>query len=71
MIRTFKLKSALLAAVAAVIFTVLSVTVYYTGAYAVYFGNTTRLVPIYSVEREDKTVAISDRKSTRLNSSHP
>ncbi len=59
MIRTFKLKSALLAAVAAVIFTVLSVTVYYTGAYAVYFGNTTRLVPIYSVEREDKTVAIS------------
>ena len=38
---------------------VLSVSAYHTGAYAVYFGNTPRLIPIYSVEREDKTVAIS------------
>ena len=30
-----------------------------TGAYAVYFGNTTRLIPIYSVESEQKKVAIS------------
>lgn len=39
--------------------TILSVSVYYTGAYAVYYGNTPRLVPIYSVEREDKVVSIS------------
>lgn len=39
--------------------TVLSVSVYFTGAYAVYYGNTPRLVPIYSVEREDKVVSIS------------
>lgn len=38
---------------------VLSFSAYHTGAYAVYFGNTPRLVPIYSVDREDKTVAIS------------
>ncbi|MBE7089113.1 MAG: deacetylase [Clostridiales bacterium] len=30
-----------------------------TGAYAVYFGNTTRLIPIYSVETKQKKVAIS------------
>lgn len=39
--------------------TILSVSVYFTGAYAVYYGNTPRLVPIYSVEREDKVVSIS------------
>lgn len=30
-----------------------------TGAYAVYFGGTTRSLPIYCVEREDKKIAIS------------
>ena len=30
-----------------------------TGAHAVYFGNTTRLIPIYSVQTEQKKVAIS------------
>ena len=59
MIRTLKLKSVILSAVAVIIFTVLSVSVYFTGAYAVYYGNTTRLVPIYSVEREEKLVSIS------------
>lgn len=44
---------------AAILVTVLSVSVYYTGAYAVYYGNTTRLLPVYSVEREDKVVSIS------------
>ena len=58
-IKTFKLKGIVLSAVALIIFTVLCVSVYYTGAYAVYYGNTTRLVPIYSVEREDKVVSIS------------
>lgn len=39
--------------------TVLSLTVYFTGAYAVFYGNTPRLVPIYSVDREEKVVSIS------------
>lgn len=30
-----------------------------TGAYAVYFGGTTRSLPIYCVERDDKKIAIS------------
>ena len=38
---------------------VLSVSAHFTGAYAVYYGNTPRLVPIYGVEREDKVVSIS------------
>ena len=59
MIKTLKLKSVILSAVALIIFTVLSVSVYFTGAYAVYYGNTPRLIPIYSVEREDKVVSIS------------
>ena len=59
MITTFRLKSVILSAVAVIIITVLSISVYYTGAYAVYYGNTTRLVPIYSVEREDKVISIS------------
>ena len=59
MVKTLKLKSLILSVVAVIIFTVLSVSVYYTGAYAVYYGNSTRLVPIYSVEREEKVVSIS------------
>lgn len=55
----FKLKSVILGFVTAVLLAVLSVSAYHTGAYAVYFGNTPRLIPIYSVGREDKTVAIS------------
>lgn len=59
MIRVFKLKNLVVAALAALLITVLSVSVYFTGAYAVYYGNTPRLIPIYSVEREDKVVSIS------------
>ena len=59
MIRVFKLKNFVIAALAALLITVLSVSVYFTGAYAVYYGNTPRLIPIYSVEREDKVVSIS------------
>ena len=58
-IKTLKFKSICLTLVALIIITVLSVSVYYTGAYAVYYGNTPRLVPIYSVEREEKIVSIS------------
>lgn len=44
---------------AAALIAVLSVTVYGTGAYAVYYGNSTRLVPIYRVDREDKCISIT------------
>ena len=43
----------------AVMVAVLSISVYFTGAYAVFYGNTPRLVPIYSVEREEKVCAIT------------
>ena len=59
MVKVLKLKSMVLAAVAVIMLAVLSVSVYFTGAYAVYYGNTPRLIPIYSVEREDKVVSIS------------
>lgn len=45
---------ALLALITAAIFTLSA-----TGAYAVYFGGTTRSIPIYCVERDDKKIAIS------------
>lgn len=59
MVRVIKLKNIIFAALAVVLVTVLSISVYFTGAYAVYYGNTPRLVPIYSVDREDKVVSIS------------
>ncbi len=54
-----KLKSILACAFTAVAFTGLSLGAHYTGAYAVWYGNTPRLLPIYSVEREDKAISIS------------
>lgn len=59
MIHTVKLKSVLLGIFSLVLLAVLSVSAYHTGAYAVYFGNTPRLIPIYGVEREDKVVSIT------------
>ncbi len=59
MVKVFKLKNILFATLAVILVTVLSLSVYFTGAYAVYFGNTPRLLPVYSVEREDKVVSIS------------
>ena len=59
LIRVIKLKNVLLTLLAAVLICALSTTAYFTGAYAVYYGNSPRLVPIYSVEREDKVVSIS------------
>ena len=38
---------------------VMCISVRFTGAYAVYFNTTPRLVPIYSVEREDNVVSIT------------
>ena len=59
MVKVFKLKNILFATLAVILVTVLSLSVYFTGAYAVYYGNTPRLVPIYSVEKEEKIVSIS------------
>ena len=59
MVKVFKLKNILLVALAAVLIAALSTTAYFTGAYAVYFGNTPPLDPIYSVERNDKVISIS------------
>ena len=59
MVKVFQLKNFVILALAAAMIAVLSTTAYFTGAYAVYFGNTPRLVPIYSVDREDKVISIS------------
>ncbi len=59
MIHTVKLKTVILALAATVLVTVLSVSVYFMGAYAVFYGNTPRLIPIYCVEREEKVCSIT------------
>ncbi len=59
MIKTIKLKSITFALAAVAMIAVLCTSVYYSNAYAVFYGNTPRLVPIYSVERDDKKVAIT------------
>ena len=59
MIKVFKLKSVIVCALALIMVAVMCISVRFTGAYAVYFNTTPRLVPIYSVEREDKVVAIT------------
>ncbi len=59
MIKTIKLKSIAFALAAVAMIAVLCTSVYYSNAYAVFYGNTPRLVPIYSVERDDKKVAIT------------
>ncbi len=59
MTATFSLKSALAWAAALLMAAVLCVSARFTGAYAVYFNGTPRLLPIYSTERDDKTVALT------------
>ena len=59
MIKTIKFKTLVLAFAAVVSAAVLSLSVYFTGAYAVFYGNTPRLVPIYCVEKEEKVAAIT------------
>ena len=56
---TVKLKSVLACVISAVALAALSLGAHYSGAYAVWYGNTPRLLPIYSVEREEKLVSIS------------
>lgn len=59
MAHVIKLKSVILALAALAMCAVLCASVYFTGAYAVYYNSTPRLVPIYSVEREDNLVSIT------------
>ncbi|MGN0805095.1 MAG: polysaccharide deacetylase family protein [Candidatus Coproplasma sp.] len=56
---TVKLKSFLAVVCSAVLIAVLSIGAHFSGAYAVWLGATPRLLPIYSVEREEKLVSIS------------
>lgn len=59
MVHVFKLKSLISGAVALVLVAAMCLSVRFTGAYAVYYNATPRLVPIYSVEREDNVVSIT------------
>lgn len=54
-----KFKKVVAAALVAVLVVALSVGVRYSGAYGVWQGGTVRLLPVYSVERQDKKIAIS------------
>lgn len=59
MFSVVKLKSILAGAIALAMTIVMCISVRFTGAYAVYYNGTPRLVPIYSVEREEKVVSIT------------
>ena len=59
MIHTVKFKTVILAFAAIAMVAMLSVSVYFTGAYAVFYGNTPRLIPIYCVDREEKVCSIT------------
>lgn len=59
MAKVFKLKTFILSALAVAVIAALSVSAYYTGAYAVYYGTSPRLVPVYCVDRDDKVISIS------------
>ncbi len=54
-----KIKGVIICFCIAVLITALSLSAYYSGAYAVWFGSSSRRLPIYSVGREDKVVALS------------
>lgn len=56
---TVKLKSLVTSLCAIILIAALSVGVRFSGAYAVWLGGPLRLLPIYSVEREEKLVSIS------------
>ena len=58
-IRTMKLSRILVAVGLGIVLIALIVTLRFTGAYVVYNGKTMRKLPVYSVERTDKKIAIS------------
>lgn len=59
MVKVFSLRTFAAFLLCAALIAVFCLSARYTGAYAVYYNLTPRLVPIYSVGREDKKVAIS------------
>ena len=54
-----KLKNVIACICTVILIGILSLSVHFTGAYAVFFNGTPRLLPIYSVAREEKVVSIS------------
>lgn len=56
---TVKLKSIIACLLTVITLTALSVGAHYSNAYAVWYGYSPRILPIYSVGREDKTISIS------------
>ena len=55
----YRLYKAVFPCLLAAVFLALALALHFTGAYAVYTGGTVRKLPIYSVAREDKKIAIS------------
>lgn len=54
-----KLKNLAAILLAVALIAVMALTANQSGAYAVFYGNTTRLLPIYGVQREEKVVSIT------------
>ena len=59
MIKVFRLKTIIATLLSLGMIVAMCISVRFTGAYAVFYNTTPRLVPIYSVEREDKYVSIT------------
>lgn len=59
MFKVINLKSVIAGAAALLMVAVMCLSVRFTGAYAVFYNATPRLLPIYSVEREEKVVSIT------------
>ena len=55
----FKLRKSVFGICALAVALALCLALHYTGAYAVYYNNTVRKLPIYSVGIEEKKIAIS------------
>ncbi len=59
MVRIWRLRNMLLSVGMAALIAALALAAHFTGAYAVFTGGTVRKLPIYSVETEEKKIAIS------------
>jgi polysaccharide deacetylase family sporulation protein PdaB len=59
LVKTIKLKTVVLCASAFALTIILVVSVFFSGAYSVWYGSSSRLVPIYCVDREDKAISIT------------
>ena len=56
---SFRLKTIIFFVAALVLCAALSLCAYTSGAYAVFYGGTSRKLPVYSVGREDKAISIT------------